>query len=90
MFREVYKSANDDIIPDSQLLDKILSEEPKKQKSVYSFYAKYGSMAAAFLILVGTLAIYPKLSETLNTSNDKAAPGTPRPTRPQVAIPTRP
>ena len=76
LFREVYKSANDDIIPDSQLLDKILSEEPKKQKSVYSFYAKYGSMAAAFLILVGTLAIYPKLSETLNTSNDNAAPGT--------------
>ncbi len=76
MFRDVYKSANDDIIPDSQLLDKILTQAPEKKKTIYPFFVKYGSVAAAFLILAGTLAIYPKLSKTLNTADDKAVPGT--------------
>ena len=71
MFREVYKSANDDIIPDSQLLDKILADS-KPKKNRYIKYYRYGSVAAAFFILVGTLAIYPKIKD--NLTNDEAVP----------------
>ena len=71
MFRDVYKSANDDIIPDSQLLDKILaSSKPKKNR--YTAFIRYGSVAAAFFILIGTLTIYPKIKD--NLTNDEAVP----------------
>ena len=67
----MYKSANDDIIPDSQLLDKILaSSKPKKNR--YTAFIRYGSVAAAFFILIGTLTIYPKIKD--NLTNDEAVP----------------
>lgn len=71
MFRDVYKSANDDIIPDSQLLDKILANS-KPKKNRYTAFIRYGSVAAAFFILIGTLTIYPKIKD--NLTNDEAVP----------------
>lgn len=72
MFRDVYKSANNDIIPDSQLLDKILSDGIRPKKSRYAKYRQYASIAAALLIFAGTLTIYPKVTTLL--TKDKDAP----------------
>lgn len=68
MFRDVYKSANDDIIPDSQLLDKILSNgiTPKKSRGYY----RYASAAAALLIFAGALAVYPKITAHLTNAGE--------------------
>lgn len=71
MFKDVYKSANDDIIPDLELLDKILATE-KPKKNHYTTLTRYGSVAAAFVILAGTLAIYPKIKD--NLTKEEAVP----------------
>ena len=72
MFRRVYKSANDDIVPDDKLLEKILSES-KRPKKKHNTYYSYGSMAACIAIAVGTLAIYPTIKQDIHTTKDNAA-----------------
>ncbi len=72
MFRKVYKSANDDIIPNQELLEKILATE-KKSHNTYNTFYRYGYVAAALFILVGTLSVYPKISDNLKTSDNTVA-----------------
>ena len=60
MFRRVYKSANDDIVPNDELLERILAEGKKPQKNLRTYYSN-GSMAACLFIAIGTLAIYPSI-----------------------------
>ena len=69
MFRRVYKSANDDIVPDNGLLEKILAESNKPQKKQLNYYG-YGSLAACLAIAVGTLFIYPTLKEDIKPAQD--------------------
>lgn len=64
MFKDVYKRANEDIIPDPELLDKVLSNTSKTSKS--RSFQHYGSLLAACFILVGTLWIYPDIKDGLN------------------------
>ena len=72
MFRRVYKSANDDIVPDSGLLEEILAKSRVPQKKHKSFYG-YGSLAACLFIAIGTLAIYPTIKEDFSTSKNNSA-----------------
>lgn len=72
LFRKVYKSANDDIASNQELLDKILSTQTKPHNTYSNFY-KYGSIAATFFILIGTLSVYPKIKDNLNVSDNTAA-----------------
>lgn len=71
LFRKVYKSANDDITPNPELLDKILANEKKSYNTYRNFY-KYGSVAAAFFILIGTFSVYPKIKDNLNMHDNTA------------------
>lgn len=61
MFKDVYKSANDDISPDPLLLESILNSKPKKKTRIY----QYSTVAAACVILVCAIAAYPKLETSL-------------------------
>lgn len=71
LFRNVYKSANDDITPNPELLDKILATQKKNHNTYRNFY-KYGSVAAAFFILVGTISVYPKIKDNINVEDTPA------------------
>ncbi len=61
LFKDVYKSANDDISPDPQLLESILNSKPKNKTRIY----RYSTIAAACVVLVCAIAAYPKLETSL-------------------------
>ncbi len=68
LFRKYYKSANDDIATNRELIDKIFndfSQEKTKEKSrkVYSFGMRYGTAFAAILVLCIGIAVYPQISK---------------------------
>lgn len=71
MFRRVYKSANDDIVPNDELLERILAEGKKPQKTHRTYYS-YGSMAACLFIAIGTLAIYPSIKKDISSPKNTA------------------
>lgn len=71
MFRRVYKSANDDIVPNDELLERILAEGKKPQKNHRTYYS-YGSMAACLFIAIGTLAIYPSIKKDISSPKNTA------------------
>lgn len=72
MFRRVYKSANDDIVPNEELLERILAESKKPQKKHRTYYG-HGSMAACLAIAIGTLAIYPSLKQDIDKSGSSVS-----------------
>ncbi len=57
-FKDLYKSANDNIYGDRTLLDKIYSENEKR----FVFNFKYATVCAAAVLVLITLTVYPKLN----------------------------
>lgn len=63
MFRDTYKAANNDIIPDSEFFAQTLSRlENSKKKKVVSFRV-IGSCAAALLIAAGSVFGYMRIAD---------------------------
>ena len=79
MFKKYYKSANDDIKPNREIIDKVFEKAEEegfaKKAKVYSFSKRYATAIAAVLVLVISLAIYPELQKSeseytaINTQN---------------------
>lgn len=64
LFKDVYKSANDSINPPPELIDKVLKQKPRKQL----YYYNAVKIAAVCLIFSGTVLMYPKISQDLDTT----------------------
>ena len=64
MFKDFYKAANDDISPDSELLEKVLSQTKDKRKPVFSHF-RLAPVAA----LIALTIVLPNL---INTPEDTA------------------
>lgn len=58
MFKEIYKSANDDIKADDELLYKVLKQKRRKIPPVY----KYSSIAAAVVVISAAVAAIPLMN----------------------------
>lgn len=62
MFRKYYKEANDDIKPNRALIDTIFENAEKSEKSaVRTKVYRYGTLAAAVLILAVSVYSYPQI-----------------------------
>ncbi len=66
MFKETYKAANDDIKAGEELLDKVLSQKPRKRPPVY----KYSSIAAAAVVICVGLASIPMMNGIRHDTQD--------------------
>ncbi len=77
LFRKYYKTANDKIQTNRELIDKIFDEYEKcntknKKSNIYSFGTKYGAVFAAVLVLCAVAAVYPQLAKM----NEELTPNT--------------
>lgn len=62
MFRKYYKQANDDIVPDRELIDKIFEQADKKTvRTGRARIYRFGTAVAAVLILAVSAAAYPQI-----------------------------
>lgn len=65
MFKKYYKAANDDVSPKRELIDKIFktatSESDKKRTKIYPFIHKHSAVAAAVLVLIVSVSVYPQI-----------------------------
>lgn len=83
MFKDVYRSANNSINPPPELIEKVLSQKPKKKLHYYSA----AKAAAVCLIFSGTVLLYPKISKDLETTKEETII---RPEVTQTALPDVP
>lgn len=58
MFKEIYRSANNDIKADDELLNKVLKQKRRKRTPIY----KYSSIAAAVVIISAAIASIPLMN----------------------------
>lgn len=62
MFRKYYKQANDDIVPDRELIDKIFEQADKKTvRTGKARVYRFGTAVAAVLILAVSAVAYPQI-----------------------------
>ncbi len=76
LFRRYYKSVNDEINSNRELIDKIFDEyaketEKKSKSQIYNFTLRYGTAFAAVLVLCVAVSVYPKF-EKLNQEPELA------------------
>lgn len=62
MFRDWYKKANDDILPDADLLERVLAQKPRRRPNHRKLYS-LGAAAAGICIVSATLLSYPVLRD---------------------------
>ncbi len=85
MFRKYYKSVNDEVKTNRELIDKIFNqyaktETNKNRSKLYSFGMRYGTTFAAVLVLCVAAAVYPKLIKLNETPKQ-----VPQQTQPSLA-----
>ncbi len=68
MFRKYYKAANDEILTNRDLINKIFdqyteAQTKKKRGRIYNYGIRYGTAFAAVLVLCTAVAVYPRIAK---------------------------